>query len=640
MPNTSHHGGRRGRSAVVFVVAMVVVAAAAGVGLYVALQHDAEAPPEKIVERPPVVETLSKDECLHLVELRNQGIAYLENERFADAGRVLAELTARLPDDPVGSQNLLITMILSRATTTPVSGDAESLIGRLKQQRPESFVPHVLAARWAKATKNETQAIAELSRAVELADGDLPTLYEFYEETNASRDPALQEKGRTVLRQAREKHPDNLYVLSEWLPVQAGLRDPAIVDSLQAAREMIRPIIAMVAAGPQLGAPEYLEKALDAVSRDDWRQVSQFVAVFRNVIRPTPWVQSDLRRTQRHALGFVVHEFSRLECIETELREPLTVPIGVTLARAPDEQQPPAIPSVKAVRFADFDLDGRMNLLALAEGKVTVLGRKPDEPWSVLAEMDVPAPMSGLIVADLDRDQQDGKQASAAAQAGAPKPADEQQKQAADAIGPCQDADVDLVVFGPAGIRVFRNDLLEDGARKLTPIEQEAAFGEIRDVLAAQFGDFDHDGDLDLMVSAAAGITVWLNRGDLRFYEATSRSTLPPRDVPGGCRLESKLFSRRRRLGCRKRTGGPPRKRRARAIPLAPVLRAAGRTERIGIDRLARSDGERILGSGWKRTGRPAVGDDENGGGHRRGDFRDADFRTRRPAPAVVRSRQ
>src|SRR5262249_12640789 len=57
---------------------------------------------------------------------------------------------------------------------------------------------------------------------------------------------------------------------------------------------------------------------------------------------------------------------------------------------------------------------------------------------------------------------------------------------------------------------------------------QTEEFEALRDVRAGVLADIDHDGDLDLVLSAAGVISIWLNAGKLKFEEGTRRSALPP----------------------------------------------------------------------------------------------------------------
>jgi hypothetical protein len=98
-----------------------------------------------------------------------------------------------------------------------------------------------------------------------------------------------------------------------------------------------------------------------------------------------------------------------------------------------------------------------------------------------------------------------------------------------------EDADIDLLVYGEDGVVFLRNEF--DAAtktRSLKTLSQEPAFEALRNVLAIAPADIDHDGDLDLIVSTATGMSVWQNndsRQHTKFTDISSRSSLPPADL-------------------------------------------------------------------------------------------------------------
>src|SRR5262249_49906850 len=136
-----------------------------------------------------------------------------------------------------------------------------------------------------------------------------------------------------------------------------------------------------------------------------------------------------------------------------------------------------------------------------------------------------------MLVGDLDRDENQTQSQAARpgdARPGAPaRPVGE----APPSKSACQPADLDLVVFGPAGVQVFRNDLDHSGKRLLTAVDQERGVENLREVLAGVLVDVDHDGDLDLVLSAESGVSIWANIGQLKFTEITVRTALPPAEI-------------------------------------------------------------------------------------------------------------
>jgi hypothetical protein len=93
----------------------------------------------------------------------------------------------------------------------------------------------------------------------------------------------------------------------------------------------------------------------------------------------------------------------------------------------------------------------------------------------------------------------------------------------------CETADLDLVVYGPGGIRLLRNLLdKQTGKRTLEMVPQTPEFEAMTEVLAAAVADLDHEGDLDLAVSSKAGVSLWANREKFTFGDISDRSALPP----------------------------------------------------------------------------------------------------------------
>ena len=165
--------------------------------------------------------------------------------------------------------------------------------------------------------------------------------------------------------------------------------------------------------------------------------------------------------------------------------------------------------NIEHIVLADFDLDGRADIVVVDSNQVRVLGRATgSDQWRLIARADLPAGTRGLIVQDLDLDFDESRTAvprDDSATVGEPRPEED-----------CLSADVDIVAFGDFGVRAFRNVLnAESNARTLEPVEQ--SFGEVSDVRAAAAADVDGDGDLDLLLATPQGLSVWSNRGNGTF---------------------------------------------------------------------------------------------------------------------------
>ena len=208
-----------------------------------------------------------------------------------------------------------------------------------------------------------------------------------------------------------------------------------------------------------------------------------------------------------------MHEFSPSFLIKaSSVPKELGPPVLVKLVPLPAEHQPPPLSHVRAVEVVDFDLDGRLDVVAVREQTVEVYSRgKTGDVWRLLTTFESPVELQGAVAVDLDRDSESSPSGGA--------------------DGRYTNADLDLVAYGPGGLFVLENKLDEQtGNRSLQVVRQDAVFEQLRNVLAVAAADLEHDGDLDLVVSSTSGISLWSNRGDMTCADLGGHSSLPPAD--------------------------------------------------------------------------------------------------------------
>lgn len=480
----------------------------------------------------------SPEECLRLERLKNIALAHLELAEYEEADKRLVELVKSLPTEPLGPRNLAICRLLwleSKDGPKPPLQAVQSALAALSKREPNALLPHLLAAKWElrtdpNATMEETKArqlraIAEFQRSGELASESPVPRYLTYQFISESGNPALADTGRKALREAYELTPDNLWLLKDILDLQADEKDPTFRDTLASARERLAPVHELVRRRSDYDVAQHLADAAHEAEQGNWPLVKSLIMAHGNIIKPEDSLQSDLRHLSPHLLEFADYEFSaafRARLAEARRDEP--APIRVKLVRAAPDDNLAQLAEPRALAVTDFDLNGTPDLLVLREQELVVLGRaEPDDAWSQIARLEIPTGFTGILTADLDEDEE--------ARAVTNKQSDELPIPAGVKLDAerYSIADQDVVLFGPAGILILRNDRDRGtGRRTLVPVELAAELLPQTPVTAAVLVDFYHDGDLDLVLSTARGVVCWSNLMGLKFGDLTKFSILPP----------------------------------------------------------------------------------------------------------------
>jgi len=503
---------------------------------------------------------LSPQECERLESKKNVAVGYLENgplaphrpNKLPEAATLFEELAQARPGDPLAARNLAITRLLQLQTVAEpamkadVAGRARAAAQALVAADDSSPVSHLLAGKIAALTGDPSRARSELSRAAELNPDDATLWYDLFSFLKASPDETAQEAAPAALVRAYQAAPDNLALQLSWLESEATAKDMNVnqtADALRSSLSHMPGLVANVAAlsnGFIADPLAWLEQVKDAAKQADWPRAQRLVRQFVSVTRPDPWTLSDLRRVERHPLEYVLHDF-QTACPTRPTEAAPGESSNVKLIELPAAEQLPVLVGVQDLALADFDLDERLDVIVLRDAGVEVYARHNGRGtgWRRIADFSLSGGFERLLAVDLDRDdpQQPGTEAHRQAQQRQHAAAAEQKGGATEEPAatkapdaPCHRADLDLVVYGTAGIRFLRNTLNDDQARSLDEVPQSAELSEVSQVMAAVAADFYHDGDLDLAVAAADGLHLWSNRGDMTFSEITAGSQLPPRD--------------------------------------------------------------------------------------------------------------
>lgn len=468
-----------------------------------------------------------------IAELKNLSIAHLENNDLDEAESSFNELITLLPDERFGQQNMAITQLLKiapenlnraehQAEFDAAFAQAQQTVDRLLKQFPDDPQVHVIASRLALRIEDHAGAMAALEEATRLAPNNAAIWFGIFDAGRYSRDKLLVAQADKALAKAWELAPNNLYIMRERLPMQARAKDPTIEETLKTARELVNPFVERINKFTNVDLHSLIDEGLAALPNDEWNKVTRSAIVVGNLLRPEVATQNDARKVTPHLLEFIVHDFSEEFYAKNKLPDP-EFPESISVTFEPIETPFQNLKGVRQARVVDFDLNHTQDIVIVQDDRLSVWAQSKSEPstWTEtvslkMSEASLPSQLSGICLFDLDRD------------------AEVVEHESGNTKMMCADADLDILAYGKDGLVVLRNDLITEGenagARILTPVGQSEDFAAVKDVITALPVDFDHDGDLDLVVSAAAGMSVWLNRDDSTFVDHSKFSTLPPAD--------------------------------------------------------------------------------------------------------------
>ena len=565
----------RSRSPILWWVIVLIVV---GLGLAWSLRRGGDDQPVLAAASDPA----------RAVELNNEGLALLENavkfdefmaagDKFQESGKLAADESVSIPNRAIACVLALSAVDAERLRNPEMFATgmarAEDAVAKLLSQSPNASLGHWLAAKLSEqrieTSLNAGQADAvraeraklvdELETVIRLSNEDTAMFAELYlatrnfDERDADENE-LQKRGAVALQRVADAQPDNLWALIELVVLQAtsiqesvaggqpaeASSSSALSTTLKRLHECSPPFVDLIQKLLNFNLPDALSKAEAAVEKQDWPTVLRLVRPIANVLRPEIATKLDVKRATKHPLDVIVTDYSAEWRAKhaaklsgtTNVRESF---VAVSFTEAAAADQLPALAGIRDVKIADFDLDGRWDVIVLLSGQVIVFSQpensKGNSRWTTLCEAVVPSGMSKLIACDLDRDTEETPDEHRFI--GQPSKSDAALPTGA--ASQAVDADIDLLVFGNDGVLFLRNEYdKESKTRSLKALAQDPAFESLPKVLAIAPADIDHDGDLDLIVSSGSGLSIWQNndsREHTKFTDISSRSALPPADI-------------------------------------------------------------------------------------------------------------
>lgn len=458
--------------------------------------------------------TFTPQQCLELARLRNLAVGALENERLNEAETHLAAILAIDPQNHLAQRNMAVARLLGLQSGITTVEQAEAAMEALVMGDPGGLdywlmgrmrllIAEKLTEPAAQAAVM-TSALDAMRKAQLLTPGRPAIPWEVFEATRYGT-PDQQRIARSTLSEAASMAPDNLFLLTERMLQQADDHDTTLTESLRHLQLIAGPLREGVQRRARVDLQELIDAAAAGVATQQWAQVTGRIRTITAVLRPEDRAQSDRRQLSPHPLEFVLHDFSPPLC---EDQQPVSSPPQMITFQSQPFPASETVGAIHDIEIADWNLDGVPELWLLGNQALEIWSRQQlSAPWEQTLSLPVSAAFTGIVSVDFDRD--------AIKATTAPTP------------GVCQDADADLVLFGPDGVAVYRNELPEAGSRAFVLVEQTAGLSEVRNVTTLIPGDFDHDGDLDLALWTVTGMQLWSQTGGLEFANLTDRVQSP-----------------------------------------------------------------------------------------------------------------
>ncbi|WP_153558732.1 FG-GAP-like repeat-containing protein [Roseimaritima sediminicola] len=357
--------------------------------------------------------------------------------------------------------------------------------------------------------------------------GPLTDLASLLDDAAAGLPDAIAGRYVDVLYETSERYPRNLFLAIETMVRLLKAEDPRAPQLVDRVEDLTIPLGGLLQryASADSGFMETQTAAIrEAIAQDNWARAAILAQQIRNVLTPTEIVRTDRKRAHPNALDLLSFDGLRRLAAEASAGEQPDTAGGVELRLQPTPEP------ISATAFAtrDFDLDGITDLATVAAGRLT-LWRWREAAWQSFAVTEVPENAAGVLITDLymvDAGEPGRLRRPAAPDADAATAAARSRQ---------HETYPSVVVFGGSGVQLFRIDGRDEAAedRRLLPPTAPSGLESVGPVTGVTAGDLDADGDLDLLLATPGdGLRIWINRGNMTFFEVTEHSSLPPADDP------------------------------------------------------------------------------------------------------------
>ncbi len=447
------------------------------------------------------------------VELRNLGLAQLENEKYAEAEEAFLELTQIYPRDPLGFANLAISRLRQQKSPEALAAINQAL--SKAPNRPDLLFIRADVVAW---IGNADAALGLYEQAVQGDPSNVEYLYGLYRHTTAMTSAEAAAAGRTAARALAELRPENLVVL---LSVGKAALEEGDRAAASRAYLRVRELAWQLDARTKPLAERTLPGLLDALEANDLEAARVPSLRLENVFKASGAYKSSLAEVFKGIQGLPVERFA------SEPQVGLSPPGSVTFQAQQLNDHPVAALAGVYVPEAPF------HVFQTGAAGTWVTALDADATPETASATD-PAP-AALVSVDLDNDGQIEVLGWSAAGAGVHRwrggstesftptlvPGLEEVRVAAlDVLDFDSEGDLDVALVTTQGqLQLYRNALEGPLELAAAPALPDTRFRSARQVRTA---DVDADGDTDILVVHEGGVTLIDNNRQGTFSEGTA----------------------------------------------------------------------------------------------------------------------
>ena len=411
---------------------------------------------------------------------QNLGLAYLEESQPHQAVKQFQGLINLAPDESIGYGNLAVAHLRLKQRE-----EAEAWVKRGLEVEPMDSQLHFILAEIYQSQSRTAEAVAAIQEAVKLAPDDLETRYKLARHYLSQRNnPDAMAEAIFHLWELRARTPANVVVLLKL--ANALLRR----EQVEEAKRICIELKALLWDADEEFL-KYLKQGLLLIDQNDIKGAARYIQIFENVQKRSPRYQQGIGELVTNILGHPIESFS--SGFKARIKAKETPPIGANFV---DVTQEVGLGNLKERRskilLIDYDNDSDLDLYTTS----TVLDAEPNLFRNESGNF-VPAATVGLhgdtaAFADLDKD-----------------------------------GDPDLYLSGDEGGILLHND----GAgnfTEMTDFEDTQSDQRSKDQGRGPnlFIDYDHDGDLDLFKTGNR-VEMYRNNGNGIFSDVGDQTFIP-----------------------------------------------------------------------------------------------------------------